>query len=134
VVVAHSAHELYTGVPEQVGPVLKRWGGAATFAVAVAQQIRASPVQSLSDWHALGHVCWQMPLQHSSPVDAQSVDVVHALGHGEYVGLRHSPDAVTDGSMAWTELQHTSPTLVWHSVLAVHVFGHSLVGRQMPWL
>jgi hypothetical protein len=69
-------------VPEQVGPVLKRCGAAGAFAPDVAQQIRAEPEQSLSVWHVLGQVCWQMPLQHSSPVDAQSVDAVHALGHG----------------------------------------------------
>jgi hypothetical protein len=78
----HCVHEVYVGVPEHVGPVLKRCGGGAAFATDVAQQILASPEQSLSDWHGLGHVFWQIPSQHSSPVDAQSVDAVHALGHG----------------------------------------------------
>jgi hypothetical protein len=81
-VAPHCAHVVYDVVPEHVGPVLKRCGGGAALATAVAQQIRALPEQSLSDWHGLGHVCWQIPLQHSSPVDAQSVDVEHAFGHG----------------------------------------------------
>jgi hypothetical protein len=100
----------------------------------VAQQIRAAPVQSPSVVHGFGHVCWQTPLQHSSPVDAQSVDVVHALGHGAYAGLRQSPVAVTDASMLWTVVQQTSPALVWQSVLTVQAFGHSFDGRQTPWL
>jgi hypothetical protein len=54
--VPHCVQVVYTGVPEHVGPVLKRCGGGAAAATAVAQQMRACPVQSLSDWHGLGHV------------------------------------------------------------------------------
>jgi hypothetical protein len=36
-------------VPEQDGPVLKMCGGASALAFEVAQQMRAAPVQSLSD-------------------------------------------------------------------------------------
>jgi hypothetical protein len=55
--VPHCAQVVYVGVPVHVGPVLKRWGGGSAWASAVAQQIRADPVQSLSDWQGLGHVC-----------------------------------------------------------------------------
>jgi len=130
--VAHAAHVGYAGVPEHVGPVLKTCGGSAACALAVGQQMRAAPEQSESVEHALGHVAWQMPLQHSSPVDAQSVDDVHALGQGAYFGSRQSPAAVTVGSMALTDVQHTSPSAVWHSELVAQVFGHSLDGRQIP--
>jgi hypothetical protein len=41
---------------------------------------------------------------------------------------------VTLGSTAWTDVQHTSPLVVWQSVLVVQLFGHSLLGVQMPWL
>jgi hypothetical protein len=129
---AHAAHVENSGVPVHVGPVLKRCGGSAACALAVAQQIRAAPVQSESVEHDLGHVAWQMPLQHSSPVDAQSVDEVHALGYGAYFGLRQRPVAVTVGSTALTDVQHTSPTAVWHSELVAQLFGHSLDGRQIP--
>jgi hypothetical protein len=53
---------------------LNRCGGSAAWAVDVAQQMRVEPEQSLSDEHGFGQVAWQMPSQHSSPVDAQSVD------------------------------------------------------------
>jgi hypothetical protein len=75
-----------------------------------------------------------MPLQQSSPVEAQSADDVHALGHGSYCGLRQRPAAVRLESTACTEVQHTSPLVVWQSALAVQAFGHSLLGVQMPWL
>jgi hypothetical protein len=96
--------------------------------------MRAWPVQSLSEVHGFGQVFWHTPLQQSSPVDAQSLDAVHDFGHVSYIGLRQSPAAVTLGSIALTDVQHTSPTLVWQSVLVLHALGHSLPGTQMPWL
>ena len=122
------------GVPEHVGPVLNTCGAGAAAVCVVPQQIRAAPEQSLSDLHDCGQVCWQIPSQHRSPVAAQSADEVHAVGQGEYVGSRHRPDAVTVESSAWTVVQQTSPRLVWHWELVEHAFGHSLVGRQIPWL
>jgi hypothetical protein len=124
------------GVPEHVGPVLKMCGGSAGCASAVAQQMRAWPVQSSSDLHVFGHVLWQMLLQHSSPVAAQSADAVHGLGHDSNIGLRQSPDVdvASDVSTLFTDVQQISPIAVWQSVLVEHVFGQSLPGRQMPWL
>ena len=133
-VAAHCWHEVYAGVPEHVGPVLKTWGGAAACACDVPQQILALPVQSSSDWHALGQVLWHTPSQQSCPVAAQSLDVLHALGHVSYIGLRHRPAALRLGSTLLTDVQHTSPMLVWQSLLALQAFGHSLPGKQIPWL
>jgi len=53
---AHAAQVENSGVPVHVGPVLKRWGGSAACALAVAQQMRAAPEQSESVEHDLGHV------------------------------------------------------------------------------
>jgi hypothetical protein len=131
---AHCAHVVNSGLPLHEGPVLKRCGGSGACAVYVPQQMRASPVQSLSEVQAFGHVFWQTPLQQSSPVDAQSLDVVHDCGHVSYIGLRQSPLAVTVGSIDLTEVQHTSPMLVWQSELVLHALGHSLPGTQIPWL
>lgn len=106
----HVAHDVMTGVPVHVGPFEKTWGGGGGAAAVVPQQIRASPtVQSLSDEHDCGHVAWQMLLQQSCPCGfpAQSAEVAHAVGHGAYIGLRHRPDAVTDGSMFLAVVQQT---------------------------
>jgi hypothetical protein len=75
----------------------------------VAQQIRFMPEQSLSELHDLGQLFEQMPLQQSSPLEVQSVDCVHDLGHGWNDGLRQSPDALNDGSSLPTEVQQISP-------------------------
>jgi hypothetical protein len=75
-----------------------------------------------------------MLLQHSSPVAAQSFDVWHVFGHAAYIGFRQRPEAPSDMSTLFTDVQHTSPMLVLQSVLVLHAFGHSLEGRQMPWL
>jgi len=131
---AHVAHDVASGVPEHVGPVLNTCGAGAAAVCVVPQQIRAAPEQSPSDLHAWGQVFWQIPSQQRSPVAAQSADEVQAVGHGEYVGSRQRPVAVTVGSRACTVVQQTSPRLVWHWELVVHAFGHSLVGRQIPWL
>jgi hypothetical protein len=48
-VAEHCAQVWCDGVPEHAAPVLKKCGGGATCAAAVAQQMRALPVQSLSD-------------------------------------------------------------------------------------
>jgi hypothetical protein len=80
--VPHAAQVVLIGVPEQVGPTLKRCGGVGACRTAVSQQIREVPGQSSSVLHALGQVLWQMPPQHSKPLAAQSADVVHVLGHG----------------------------------------------------
>jgi hypothetical protein len=130
--VMHWAHVVNAGVPEHVGPVLKMCGASAACTVVVPQQMRAFPVQSLSDMQGLGHVLWQIPLQQSWPLAAQSLEAMHDLGHDSYIGLRHSPAPVTDGSMLLTVVQHTSPRLVWQSVLVAHVFGHAFEGTQTP--
>jgi hypothetical protein len=39
------------------------------------------PEQSLSELQDLGQLIEQMPLQQSSPVEVQSLDCVHVLGH-----------------------------------------------------
>lgn len=106
------AHDVMVGVPVHVGPVLNTCGGGADAICVVPQQIRAVPEQSPSLLQDCGQVCWQMPSQQSSPVAAQSADAVHAVGHGEYWGLRQRPDAVTLESMAFAVVQQTSPWLV----------------------
>jgi hypothetical protein len=129
----HSAQEVYVGVPEQVGPVSNTCGGTCAAVIsAVPQQIRACPEQSLSDLHGLGQVIWHTPLQQSSPVAAQSLELVQDFGQGAYIGLRQRAEALRLGSMLLTEVQQTSPMLVWQSELVVQVFGHSLDGRQIP--
>ena len=65
----------------QLGPKWKICGGTGGFAKYVLQQIRFAPEQSLSELHDLGQLVWQMPSQQSSPVEVQSVDCVHVLGH-----------------------------------------------------
>jgi hypothetical protein len=100
----------------------------------VLQQIRFIPEQSLSEVHDLGQLFEQMPLQQSSPVDVQSLDCVHDLGHGWYAGLRHNPPALRDGSNLVTDVQQTSPMLVWQSELVEHALGHWFVGKQIAWL
>ena len=128
------AHDVAVGVPTQLLPALKMCGGAGRFSD-VAQQIRFAPTeQSLSVVHDFGQVDWQIPPQQSSPVSAQSADELHAFGHAAYAGLRQSPGALTLGSRARTVWQHTSPSLVLQSVVALQVFGHSVAGRQMCWL
>jgi hypothetical protein len=82
----------------------------------------------------LAHVLEQTPSQQSCPVAAQSVEAVHALGHVSYAGFRQRPGAVTDGSMLCTDVQQTSPLLVWQSELVVQLFGQSFDGTQIPWL
>lgn len=124
-------HVAKVGVPTQALPVLKMWGGAARLSE-VAQQIRFAPVeQSLSVEQAFGQLAEQMPPQQSSPVSAQSLEVVHAFGQAAYVGLRQRPGALTLESTAWTVVQHTSPCAILQSWLDEQVFGHSVAGRQM---
>jgi hypothetical protein len=110
--VEQTSHVANVGVPLHVGPVLNTCGGGAASAFDVAQQMRAAPVQSLSDMHDLGHSAEQMPWQHSCPVAEQSVSAVHDLGQGSYIGLRHRPLAVSDESTVLTDVQQTSPMLV----------------------
>jgi hypothetical protein len=129
---AQAAHVENAGVPLHEGPVLKMCGGGCAFAVAVAQQMRAAPVQSLSDMHGLGQLLEQTPSQQSWPVAAQSVSDMHDLGHGSYIGLRQRPVADRVVSTLCTEVQHTSPMLVWQSVLVPQLFGHSAPGMQIP--
>jgi hypothetical protein len=111
---------------------LKTCGRGAAFAADVPQQIRAWPEQSSSVLHAFGHVDEQMPLQQSWPVAAQSLDAWQALGHVSYCGLRQRPAAVTVGSTLCTEVQQTSPKLVWQSVLVLHALGHWFEPVQIP--
>jgi hypothetical protein len=104
---------------------LKICGGAGGDAREnVLQQIRFMPEQSLSEAHDLGQLFWQMPLQQSSPVEVQSLDCMHDLGHAWKVGLRHNPAALRDRSNLVTDVQHTSPMLVWQSELVEHALGH----------
>jgi hypothetical protein len=94
--------------------------------------MRVEPEQSSSDLHALGHVVWQIPSQQSWPVDAQSVDDWQAFGQGSNAGLRQRPGALKDESMLFTDVQQTSPWLVWQSELVLHVFGHWFAPVQTP--
>jgi len=129
-----SAHVADVGVPTQLLPALKMCGAGGMFSD-VAQQMRFAPTeQSLSVEHALGQLDEQIPPQQSSPVSAQSLEVVHAFGHDAYCGLRQSPGTLTLGPTAWTVWQHTSPWAVLQSLLDVQLFGHSVAGRQMCWL
>jgi hypothetical protein len=130
----HAAQLAWVGVPEQVGPVLKMTGGGSAAAEAVPQQMRAEPVQSSSDLQDCGQVAWQMPLQHSSPSERQSLELAHACGHCAYNGFKHRPEAVSDVSSVFAEVQQISPMLVWQSVLVAHCFGHSFAGRQIGWV
>ena len=84
----------------------------------------------MSELHCLAQFFEQMPLQHSSPVDVQSDDCVHAFGHGSKAGSRQSPETLNAGSIFLTDVQQTSPVLVWQVELVVHAFGHWLGGRQ----
>jgi hypothetical protein len=104
--------QLSVGVPTHVGPVENVIGGTGTCRSAVLQQIMLE--QSLSLWHALGHVFWQMPSQQSGLVASHSLDVVHAFGQGAYVGFRHRPAALRLGSNLLSVVQHTSPVAVLH--------------------
>jgi hypothetical protein len=115
--------------------VRKIAGGAGACRSDVLQQI--CPVQSLLTWHDFGHVFEQMPLQQSGFVASQSEDTLHVFGQASpprYVGLRHRPAAARSGSSAPTDVQQMSPALVLQSLLALHAFGHSLAGRQIPCL
>jgi hypothetical protein len=102
----------------------------------VAQQIRFAPEQSLSVLQALGQLERQIPPQQSCAPGtfAQSVDVLHALGHASKAGFRQSPSTVTLESTALTVVQQTSPMEVWQSVLEAQLLGHSDGVRQMCWL
>jgi hypothetical protein len=114
---------------------LKTTGGDGTCRPDVLQQI--CPEQSLLCWHCLGHVFWQMPLQHNGLVASQSADEPHFFGHAcgpRYVGLRHRPATFRLGSSTPTESQQMSPWAVLQSLLTLHALGHSFAGRQMPWL
>jgi hypothetical protein len=123
----HCEH-VSVGVPWHVGPVENVIGGRGTCRSAVLQQIMLE--QSLSVWHAFGHVFWQMPPQQSGLVASQSLDVVHAFGQGAYCGFRHKPAAMRLGSSLPSVVQHTSPVVVLHSVLVVHDLGQLLACVQ----
>ena len=130
----HDAHDVYVGVPLHVGPRWNTCGGTGGDARTVPQQMRVLPEQSLSDLHCLGQLVEQIPSQQSSPLDVQSLDCVHGLGHASKAGLRQSPEALKFGSTLFTDVQQTSPLAVWQSELDEHAFGHSFGGRQIDWL
>jgi hypothetical protein len=116
--------QVSVGVPTHVGPVENVIGGTGACSSAVLQQIAAEALgQSLSVWHALGQVCEQMPSQQIGLVASQSVDVAHAFGQGAYCGFRHKPAALRLGTSLLSVVQHTSPVVVLHWVLAVHDLG-----------
>jgi len=130
----HSEQLLINGVPVQVGPVVNTTPlvrGRRT--TADLQHKRASgSEQSLLDLHCFSQVCWHTPSQQSEPFafPMQSVDCVHAFGHGEYWGLRHSPLALSVESTFCTLVQQISPEPVLHSLLAEQALGHCEGGRQ----
>jgi hypothetical protein len=71
-----------------------------------------------------------MPLQHSSPVAAQSFDVEQAFGQGVFAGLRQRPPTFRAGSIALTVVQQISPDAVLQSLLLPQAFGQLVGGRQ----
>jgi hypothetical protein len=128
----HCAHEVYVGVPEQLGAALKMCGGAPKLAeVGNLQQIWWS--QSLLCWHCFVQVAAQSPLQHRGAVgESQLADESHFFGQGSVVGFKQRPVALRLGSSLPTEVQQISPCRLLQSPSAVQDFGHLLAGVQMP--
>jgi hypothetical protein len=130
----HCAHEVYVGVPEQLGAALKTCGGAPRLVeVGSLQQICA--LQSLLCWHCFAQVAAQSPLQQSGAEgESQLADESHCFGHGSAAGFKQRPVALRLGSSLPTEVQQISPWRLLQSPSAVQDFGHLLAGVQMPLL